>query len=146
MTKLPWVYLDTSTYLKLYVKENGSQEVRNVVRNNRILSSAILLTECFSAISRKRHIGEIDDKDFDNLVSRIKEGVQYIEIVRLTDEVLVKAEAVALQSTARALDAIHIASAIIFQEATRINVTFVTSDKKQQEVANHQGLKTLLIS
>ena len=143
--KLPWVYLDTSTYLKLYVKENRSQEVRNLVRENRVLSSAILLTECFSALSRKRQVREIDDDDFHTLVSRIREGAPYIEIVKLTDEVLMRAEAVALRSIARALDAIHIASAIIFQEATKINLTFVTSDKKQQEVANHQGLKTLFV-
>jgi uncharacterized protein len=143
--KLPWVYIDTSAYLKLHVKENGSQEVRNLVRENQVLSSAILLTECFSALSRKRQGMEIGDEDFHTLVSRIKEGAPYVDIVRLTDEVLMRAEVVALQSTARALDAIHIASAIIFQEATKINLTFVTSDKKQQEVANHQGLKTLFV-
>ena len=124
--KLPWAYIDTSSYLKLYLKEKGTEEVRNLVRKNRILSSAILLIECFSALSRKKQSKEISDKDFFNLVSRIKEGADYIHIVRLTDEVLKKFEEVALQSAARALDAIHIASAIIFQEETKINLTFVT--------------------
>ena len=143
--KLPWAYIDTSSYLKLYVKEKGSEEVRNLVRKNRILSSVILLIECFSALSRKRQRKEIKDKDFYSLVRRIKEDADYIEIVRLTDEVLMKAEAVALQSTARALDAIHIASAVIFQEETKINLIFVTSDGKQQRFASHHGLNTLFV-
>jgi predicted nucleic acid-binding protein len=143
--KLPWIYLDTSTYLKLYVKEKGSEEARNLVKKNRILSSAILLTESFSALSRKTQRGEIDKVDFDTLVTRIKKDSEYIEIIKLTDEVLTMAEEVALRSTARALDTIHVASALIFQETTKIKLTFVTSDRRQKEFAIHQGLMTSFV-
>jgi len=142
---LPWVYIDTSTYLKLFVREKGSQVARNLVKKSRILSSAILTIECFSSLSRKRKRGEIGDKDFDSLVSRIKKDTEYIEILRFTDEILLKAESVALQSDSRTLDSIHIASALIFKDTTEIDLTFVTSDKRQKEFAGHQGLKTSFV-
>lgn len=140
-----WVYLDTSTYLKLYVNEQGSNKVRILVRKNNTLSSAILLTECFSALSRKRQAGEINESVFNNLISQIKKDLQYVEIVRLTDEVLTRAEEVALYSTARALDAIHIASALMVKEVANVELSFVTSDSKQQKVAKELGLKTSFV-
>ena len=48
--KYSWIYCDTSAFLKLYVKENGSGEARKFAQKNRLLSSAILLTECYSAL------------------------------------------------------------------------------------------------
>ena len=82
---------------------------------------------------------------FYKLVNRIKKDLSYIEIVKLTDDVLKKTEKVILHSTARTLDAIHIASALLFQELTGIELTFVTSDKRQEETARNDGVKTLFV-
>ncbi|MEK6689926.1 MAG: type II toxin-antitoxin system VapC family toxin [Nitrospinota bacterium] len=143
--KVPWGYFDTSTYIKLYIKENGSEEARESARKNRILSSAILPIECFSALSLKRDMGDIVNGEIVKLATIIREGLSYVELVRVTDEVLKKAEEISLLASARALDAIHIASALIFNEATGIESTFITSDSKQLKVANHFGMKTLFI-
>jgi predicted nucleic acid-binding protein len=143
--KLLWMYIDTSTYLKLFLKEKGSDKAKKLVKENSLLSSAILMSESFSALSRRKQGKEIDDKMFDRLVNRIKKDLHYIEIVKLTDDVLKKTEEVILRSTARTLDAIHIASALLFQELTEIELTFITSDKKQEEVARHEGLKTVFV-
>lgn len=145
MKFLPWIYIDTSTYLKLFQKENGSAEARKLVKENKLLSSAILTSESFSTFSRRRQGKEIDEKIFDRLVNRVKKDLPYIEMIRVTDDVLRKTEEVALRSTALALDAIHIASALSFRELTGIDLTFVTSDKKQKEVAKSEGLKTLFV-
>lgn len=147
--KLPhnprWIYIDTSTYLKLFLKEKGSDKARKLVKENSLLSSAILTSESFSALSRRRQGKEIDDKMFDRLVNRIKKDLPYIEIIKLTDDVLKKAEEVILRSTVRTLDAIHMASALLFQELTGIELTFVTSDKKQEESAKNEGLKIVFV-
>ena len=65
--------------------------------------------------------------------------------VRLTDDVLRRTEELLLQSTVRTLDAVHIASALLFQESTGIGLTFVTSDKRQAEFTNDKGLKTVFV-
>lgn len=143
--KLPWIYIDTSTYLKLFQKEHGSVEAKKLVKESSLLSSVIISAECFSTFSKRKQGREIDEKTFDKLVNRVKKDLPYIEIVKVTDEVLKKTEEVALHSTARTLDAIHIASALLFQELTGIELTFVTSDKKQEEVAKDEGLKTVFV-
>jgi hypothetical protein len=43
------------------------------------------------------------------------------------------------------MDAMHIASAVIFQEAIGISITFITSDKKQQTAAEDNGLITMFV-
>ena len=141
----PWIYIDTSAYLKIFLKEKGSDKVRKLVKENSLLASAILTSECFSAFSRRRQGKEINDKTFDMLVNRVKKDLPYLEIVRLTDDVLRRAEEILLHSTVRTLDAVHIASALLFQESTGIDLTFVTSDKKQAEFTNNKGLKTVFV-
>ena len=143
--KLPWIYIDTSTYLKSLLKEKGSDKARKLLKGKSLLSSAILTSESFSAFSRRKQGKEMDKKTFDKLVNRVKKDLPYIEIIKLTDDVLKKTEEVALRSTARTLDAIHIVSALLFQELTGIELTFITSDKKQEEVAKDEGLKTLFV-
>ncbi len=141
----PWIYIDTSAYLKIFLKEKGSDKVRKLVKENSLLASAILTSECFSAFSRRRQGKEINDKTFDRLVNRVKKDLPYIEIVRLTDDVLRRTEEILLQSTVRTLDAVHIASALLFQESTGIDLTFLTSDKKQAEFTHDKGLKTVFV-
>lgn len=140
-----WIYLDTSTYLKLYVKEKGYDKARHLVKKSAVLSSAILPVECFSALSRKKHSGELDESIFDELASRIKKDLQSMEIIRVSDEILTKAESIVLNSTARALDALHIASALIFEELSGVKLDFITSDIRQAGIAKHYGLTTLFV-
>lgn len=143
--KFPWIYLDTSVFLKLFLNEKGSDKARKLVKENSLLCSAIIASECFSALSRRKQNREMDDKTFDQLVNRVKKDLPYIELVKLTDEVLRKTEDVVLRSPARTLDAIHIASALLFRDLTGIELSFVTSDKKQEEAAKRAGLKTVFI-
>ena len=143
--KKPWAYLDTSTYVKLYIKERGSEQARKAAREHHVLSSTILQLECFSAFSRRAQSGEIAESDFRKLIKLVRESARFVENVRLSDDVITKAEEVTLRSSARALDAIHIASALLFQDATDIKLTFITSDKKQHEAALREGFETLFI-
>lgn len=140
-----WAYFDTSTYLKIFVNESGSAQVRKLIKKHRILSSAILSVECFSALSRKKHARELKDREFDALANKIRESLAYIESIRLTDEVLIKAEQVVVSSPVRSLDALHIASALIFQQALQIPLPFVTSDHRQLEAAQAHGFATVLV-
>jgi len=141
----PWAYLDSSTFLKLYVKEKGSRNARSLVRRHRILSCSVLPIECLSALSRKRRAAEIGQKDFKLLVQRIRTDYANLEAVQLGDEVLKKAEEVALQGVSGALDFIHIGAASIFQDETGIDLLFFTSDKRQFEAAIHFGLNAFYI-
>jgi len=145
LRKLSWAYFDTSTYLKLYLLENGSEEARSLVSKYRVLSSAILLTECFSALSRKKEAEGVGERIFNQVVRIIREDMCYVEMINVTEIVLARAEEIVVHTTARALDAIHIASALTFQNITTISLSFITSDRKQYAVAATQGLNTIFV-
>ncbi len=146
MINQSFAYLDTSTWLKLYVRESGSEVARRLIGKYRVLSSAILLTESFSALSRKKEIREIDGSQLKRVAKMMKDDVRSVEIINVSDSVLGKSEEIVLTSMARTLDAIHIASALIFQNMTEIELTFITSDRKQYEIAQEKGLKAVLVT
>ena len=146
MINRSFAYLDTSTWIKLYVRESGSEVARRLIGKYRVLSSAILLTESFSALSRKKEIREIDGSQLKRMAKMMKDDVRSVEIINVSDSVLGKSEEIVLTSMARTLDAIHIASALIFQDMTEIEVTFITSDRKQYEIAQEKGLKAVLVA
>ena len=140
-----WAYVDTSTYLKIFVRESGSARARELIQKHRMLSSALVSVECFSALSRKKQAGELKSSEFDSLIKKIRESLAHIEIIRLTDDVLAKAGQIVVSSPVRSLDALHIASALIFQDAMQIPLTFVTSDHRQLETAHGHGFTTVLV-
>ena len=141
----PWAYFDTSTYLKLYVKESGSDKALKAAKASRLLSSAVLSVECLSALARRRQAGDTDERDFKKILKNVRDGFLSVETIRVTDDVLKMAEEITVRSVARAMDAIHISSALIFKNGAGVELTFVTSDKKQHETAVHEGLKTLFV-
>jgi len=141
----PWVYLDTSAFLKLYIKEKGSERVRKLAKENHILSSSMLMVESLSALARRRQAGDIEETGFDHVLKRLKEGVLAVETVRVTEDVLDLAGEITLRSMARTMDAVHIASAGLFQDGTGIKTAFITADKKQHDAALSEGLKSVYI-
>lgn len=143
MRKDALAYFDTSAWLKLYVQEEGSDEARAIAGRHRILSSAILLTEAFSALRRKKEAREIGDATLRKLVATMKEDVSGIEIVNLGQELLARSQEVVLATQARTLDAIHIASALVVRNLAETPLTFVTADRKQFEAAREQGLASI---
>jgi len=141
----PWVYLDTSVFLKLFIKEKGSERVRKIVKENHILSSSMLMVESFSALARRRQAGDIEEAAFDRILKRLKDGLPAVETIRMTEDVLELAGEITLRSSARTMDAVHIASARLFQDGAGIATTFITADKKQHDAALGEGLKSVFI-
>ncbi len=141
----PWVYLDTSVFLKLYIKEKGSERVRKIAKENHILSSSMLMVESFSALARRHQAGDIEDTAFDHVLKRLKDGILAVEMVRINEDVLDLAGEITLRSMARTMDAVHIASDRLFQDGAGIATTFFTADKKQHAAAMGEGLKSVYI-
>jgi len=141
----PWVYLDTSVFLKLFIKEKGSERVRKIAKENHILSSSMLMVESFSALARRRQADDIEETAFDHVLKRLKDGILAVETIRVTEDVLDLAGEITLRSVARTMDAVHIASSRLFQDGTGITTTFITADKKQHDAALSEGLKSVYI-
>ena len=136
-----WGYFDTSVVVKRYVPESGSSLAREVMRRHSFLSSAIAPLETLSAISRRRRSGEVDQNTFNSIRFRIELDRAHWELVPVDRAVLERAEEIVSTGNVRALDAIHIACALSFNEGAGTRVLFFSADERQLDAAARFGLR-----
>jgi uncharacterized protein len=143
---LAWAYFDTSVLVKRYVREPGSRRARELLRRHRFLSCAIVPVEALSALSRRKAAGDLDQRSFAAIVSGMRADRAHWELVELGASVLGRAEEVVQAAGVRTLDALHIASALAFQELSGVHVPFITADERQRDAAQQMGLDVTWIA
>src|SRR3989338_8976208 len=125
-----WAYFDTSVLVKRYVSEIGSVRARSLLNGHRFLSSAIAPIELMSALCRRAASGELTPADFARIQSKLKKDRLVWELVEVTPGVLNQAEEIVRKTSLRTLDALHVATALVFQSISGIRVPFVTGDAR----------------
>jgi predicted nucleic acid-binding protein len=140
-----WAYFDTSVLVKRYVKEAGSSASRTLLQRYRFLSSALAPVEALSAFSRRRTAGEITQRDFLAIRSRLHKDRDYWELVEVGPIVLSQAEELVQKTGLKTLDALHVASALTFQAASGLTIPFVTANARQREVAESLALNLIWV-
>ncbi len=108
---------------------------RRLLHKYRFLSSVIAPVEVLSALSRRRTAGELTQRDFLAIRSRLHKDRAYWELVEMGALVLSQAEELVQRTGLRTLDALHVASALTFQAASGLAIPFVTADVRQREAA-----------
>jgi uncharacterized protein len=141
----PWAYFDTSVVVKRYVEEDGARQSRVLLGRHRLLSSAILAVEALAALGRRRQAGELSEWDFAAILGRLQRDRVHWELVDPSRTVLGRAEQLAGGQGLRALDALHVASALEFETSTDLRVPFITADRRQREAAERTGLNVVWV-
>lgn len=145
MTPRQWAYFDTSVIVKRYVKEAGSLTTRRLLRRFQLLSSSIMPVEAMSAFSRRRASSDLTQRDFLAIRSRLHKDQAYWELVEASETVLLEAEDLVERTNVRTLDAIHLASAIVFQSESGLTIAFITGDAKQRDAARMLGFTVIWV-
>lgn len=138
-------YFDTSVVVKRYVEEVRSAQARGFMRRYRLLSSVITPVETVSAVCRRHRAGELSLTDFDAILARLRTDRAHWELVELSLPIRQRAEQLLQQTALRALDALHIASALIVQEDSGTALPFVTANERQRTAAAGAGLRVLWV-
>jgi predicted nucleic acid-binding protein len=121
-------YLDASALVKRYVQEPGSEEVSQLIARARVVgTSAITRVEVTAALARAALTAF--QGEWESLVR-----------VELTEVLLGRAAQVAWERGLRGYDAVHLASALFWQEILGESVTLGTYDRELWEAAGHAGL------
>ncbi len=145
MTATRWAYFDTSVLVKRYIKEEGSTTARRLLQRYRFLSSVVAPVEVLSALSRRRTAGELTQRDFLAIRSRLHKDRAYWELVEVGSLVLSQAEELVQKTGLRTLDALHVASVFTFQSASGLAIPFVTADVRQREAAERLALTLIWV-
>ena len=135
-----WAYFDTSALVKRYIREPGSQTLRALLRRYRVISSAVMPAEAFSALSRRRSAGDLTAQDFQAIIAQIGKDRAHWDLVEVTSEVLFRAEDLVRRTSLRTLDAIHVASVLTIEQAAGLRFAFVTADAVQRDAATGLSL------
>ena len=135
MRQTSWAYFDTSVLVKRYVKEQGSAAARRLLHRYRFLSSAVAPVEALSVLSRRHALGDLTQRDFIAIRSRLRKDRSYWELVEVGEIVLNQAEELAQKTGLGTLDALHLASFLTFQAASGLTIPFITADVRQRKAA-----------
>ncbi len=131
-------FFDASAFAKRYVEEEGSQSVDGICLESSELSlSVICVPEIISALNRRVREKRLRLEDYAAIKGHVIDDVRDAQIVNLTPDVIRTAISLLETSPLRAMDALHIASALEWRADL-----FVSSDRRQTAAAEKAGLLT----
>ncbi|MBK6972349.1 MAG: type II toxin-antitoxin system VapC family toxin [Sterolibacteriaceae bacterium] len=131
------VFFDSSAFVKRYVREDRTEAVLDWCdRATEIGLSGIALPEIVSAFCRLRREGSIDEWQYRQLKSLLLDDIEDVAVCDLTPAVLGQAVNALESNTLRAMDAIHVGSAVVFKADV-----FLSGDMRQLDAATRAGLR-----
>lgn len=130
------LFFDTSAFIKRYVDEKGSQKVQALLMDaDEVGLSVLILPESLSTLSRLLRENRISQKNYLDLKKAIVTDVSHIDFCGMTTAVIEKTVVCLERNPLRALDAIHLGSALVYQPDL-----FVSADHRQITAAKQEGL------
>lgn len=131
-------YLDSSAFAKRFIEETGSDAVESVcARASELGLSALCVPEIVSALNRRLRERTLTQAQYREAKRHLLEDVRDADIIDLTPSVIGSAIMVLEGSPVRAMDALHVASALEWGADL-----FVSADTQQLSAARRAGLKT----
>jgi uncharacterized protein len=131
-------YLDSSVVLRRVFDEPGA--IRVWSKWELVMASELLQVEGFRAIDRLRVVNELQGAKVADLMDSFRQHLNGIYAIAIDAAVLRRAAA-PFSSVVTTLDAIHIATAILWMEEAAEPLVFVTHDLQQAVAARLAGLE-----
>lgn len=131
-------FLDSSSFAKRFVEEEGSDRVEALcARAAELGLSVICVPEVLSALNRRTREHDLTAVQYREAKRRLLEDVNDAVIVNLTPSVIGSALHILEASPVRAMDALHVACALEWGADV-----FASSDDRQLKAAKKAGLQT----
>lgn len=140
-----WAYFDTSVLVKCYVEEPGTVEAMRLIRRHTVLSSTLAPIELTGALRRQEASGALTRRQRDHALLRFQADRAQWTLLEMDSHVLARAEGLAGAAPVKTLDALHLASALVFQSETSLRPPFITGDAQQRRAADALGLNVVFV-
>ena len=135
------LYLDTSALVKRYVAERGTAEVRQLIASAQAVGTSVVArAEMPAALAKAVRTGTVAAAAGDAALEAFRAEWPTLVRVQATEALIARADAEAWQHQLRGYDAVHLASALVWQEGLGREVTFATYDVALWEAAARTGL------
>lgn len=107
------LYLDTSSLVKLYIREIGTEAVQALASQTRVMNTSWLTyAEARAAFARKHRRGDLTDEEYGQVLVAFESDWSNLLRLEVSYFILLRAGQLAERHGLRALDAIHLASAL----------------------------------
>ena len=137
------IYLDTSTVLRALFRDG--EPMPEWGKWDRAYSSELMGIEARRALDRLRLERVLDDDGLADAHDALAATERGIGVIRLTATILRRAGQ-SMPTVVKTLDAIHLASALLFAERRDVGLVFGTHDNSQATAARALGLRVLVTS
>lgn len=136
-------YVDTSVLLRLALRQaNALAEWRQI---DRAISSALTSVEALRSLDRLRLRAGLSDAELARRRATVLQLLDSLELVEIDESVLNRATQ-PLPTELRTLDAIHLATALLWRERSHVEVVMATHDIALGIAAQAQGFKVVGVS
>ncbi len=138
------LYLDSSALAKRYVEESGSENVLNWMDlADTIGTGLITRAEVVAAIIRATRTNRLTTQVSVKVISKFRQEWGDFHRIPINEELVARADFLACQHGLRGYDAVHLASALIWQEALMLPVALATYDQELAQAGRESGLQVL---
>lgn len=135
------VYLDTSSLVKLYVREDGSDQVKALVDGARVVAtSQVAYPESCAAFARKHRQGDFSGRQYRAVLAGLQQDWGAYFALDVSWPVARLGGELAERHHLRGFDAIHLASALIISARLESLVTFSSADDRLEDAAQTESL------
>jgi uncharacterized protein len=136
------LYLDTSSLAKLFLKEEESEATLAAVREGEVVGTSLVsYVEMRSLVSRRLRERLITREESERILDVFDSDWQRFGKIPVDQDLLTKAGKLLMKHPLRSLDAIHLSSALLFQDLLGEPIVFMTADQRLQRAAEKEKLK-----
>lgn len=131
-------YIDSSILLRLLLNQKGMFKEYSKIELP--VSSLLLKTECLRTIERLKLTGVLDETSYYTVTQQLHESALSFEFIKISQSILGRAGA-PMPGPLGTLDAIHLASALVWSEIKGTMPIFLTHDTQLGKAALAMGFK-----
>jgi predicted nucleic acid-binding protein len=132
------LYLDASALVKRYIQEKASQDVNAWIEAaDMIMTGLITRVEVAAAIARAGRMTLITPDETLAALRQFHSEWESFHRLPITENTMVRGDALAVEYNLRGFDATHLACALIWQETLGMPVTLASFDSQLIEAARY---------
>jgi predicted nucleic acid-binding protein len=135
------LYADSSLLVKIYIAEAGSDEAQALLASPSIIGTSLISrAEVAAGLAKAAKIGRVSSAEASQALTRF--GGQWPRLLRLpvNEGLVARAEELAWELNLRGYDAVHLATALTWQDTLDEPLTIATYDRQLWLAAQRQGL------
>jgi len=137
------VYLDASALVKRYVAERGTDDVARLVEEALVVGTSLISrAETSAALAKAVRLGALTQASGAAALQVFRREWPLLVRVQATEVVMARADTLACDLNLRGYDAVHLSTALTWQEGLGEAITLATFDRQLWDAARMQGVST----